>query len=164
VEGSGEGRDQTGCRAAVNTIRAYSLLYQGHAARGGTRFFLDFGFAIGTPAPKGEGKAILNGPLQVIVGFHIVSVALAKSQRLVVKRLLDFRQQPLDGGRQAGERGADLSLPARAVAARKNGGLFGDVLGTEFHAQRDSAHLPIIKFPAGALTFAFIESHTDVGM
>ena len=41
--------------------------------------------------------------------------------------------------------------------------MFGDVLGSQFHAQRDSPHLPVIEFPAGALTFAFIESHTDVG-
>ncbi len=91
-------------------------------------------------------------------------VALAESQSLVVKRLLDFRQQALDGGGQIRERGADLSFPAGAVAPREDRGLFGNVLGTEFHAQRDSAHLPIVEFPAGALAFAFIQSDANAGL
>src|SRR5260370_15503103 len=62
-----------------------------------------------------------------------------------------------------GKGSADLPFPAWAVAAREYRGLFGDVLGTEFHAQGNSAHLPIVEFPAGTLAFAFIESDTDVG-
>src|SRR5258708_28571679 len=41
--------------------------------------------------------------------------------------------------------------------------LFGNVLGSKFHAQGNPAHLPIVEFPAGALAFAFIErdANTD---
>src|SRR6266849_4928019 len=110
--GSGEDRAGSGGLGAVNATPASTLLLQRNTAHGGAGFFLDFGFAIGTPAPEGKGKAILDGLLQLVVGFRIVRVALSESQGLVVKRLLDFLQQPLDGGGQAGKRGADLSFPA----------------------------------------------------
>ena len=101
--GPGEDRAGSGGLGAVNATPASTLLFQRNTAHGGAGFFLDFGLAIGTPAPEGVGKAILDGLLQVVVGLGIASVALAESQRFVVKRLLDFRQQPLDGSRQDGK-------------------------------------------------------------
>src|SRR6266852_5887994 len=160
--GPREDRARRGWLAAVNAISASTFLLQGDTPHAGAGFFLDFSFAIGAPTPEGEGKAIFDGFLQVVVGLRIVGVAFAESQSLVVKRLLDFRQQALDGGGQVGARSTDFSFPAWAVAARQDSGLFGNVLGSEFHAQRDSTHFPVIEFPAGALAFSFIESDPDV--
>src|SRR5256885_7357059 len=69
----GSGEDRAGSRGlgAVNATPASSLLFQRNTAHGGTGLFLDFGFAIGTPAPEALGKAILDGLLQVVVGLGI---------------------------------------------------------------------------------------------
>src|SRR2546430_16521124 len=92
----GSGEDRAGSRGlgAVNATPASTLLFQRNTAHGGAGFFLDFGFAIGTPAPEALGKAILDGLLQVFVGLGIASVALAESHGSAVKRLRVFRHEP----------------------------------------------------------------------
>src|SRR5438045_7609756 len=99
--GPREDGPRSGRLTAVNTSSASTLLLHRDAAHGSARFFFDFGLAIGAPAPEGVRKTVLYGLLQVVVGFCVVRVALAESQSLVVKRLLDFRQQPLNGSGQA---------------------------------------------------------------
>src|SRR6267378_716947 len=84
--------------AAVNASSGPTRLLQGDAAHGGASLFLDFGFALRASAPEGESEPILDGLFQVFVRFRIVGVALAKSQSLVVQRLLDFRQKLLNSG------------------------------------------------------------------
>ncbi len=42
--------------------------------------------------------------------------------------------------------------------------MFSDILGSEFHTQGHSAHLPVVEFPAGTLAFALVESHANVDL
>src|ERR1051325_1649019 len=159
--GPGKNRLTLGRLSAIYTPTARAVLLQRDAAHGGARFFLDFRFAFRASAPEGIREAVFHGFFQLFVVLRVVRVAFAERQRLVVQRLLNFREQFLDGRRKVRERRADLSFLAGTVAPRENRGLFCDVFRAEFHAQRHPAHLPIVEFPARALPFALIESHAN---
>src|SRR2546429_9223210 len=92
--------------AAIDAFVAATGLIEGDVAHGSASLFLDFGFAVGAAAPESKGKTGLDGLLQLVVVVRVVSVGLAERQRLVVQRLLYFREQPLDGDRQIGQRSA----------------------------------------------------------
>src|SRR6266404_8885609 len=137
-------------------------LLDGDTTHSGACFFFDLRFALRAAAPEGKRKTIFHGTFQVLIGFRVVRIALAESQRLVMQRLLNFREQALGGRGQISELGADLPLLAWPVAASQHGSLFGDVFRPQFHAQGNAAHFPIVEFPAGALAFALIERDANV--
>src|SRR5713226_9046019 len=150
--------------AAVDADAGATGLFQRDAAHGGARLFLDFGFALRVPAPRGKGETGLDRLFQVVVGFRVMRVGFAECQSLVMQRLLNFGEQAFDGGGQAGQRRADLPFSARTVAAREDGGLLSDVLGSELDAQGNAAHFPVVELPAGAGAFALVERNANVGL
>jgi len=139
-------RARSGGLSAVNAITASALLLQGNAAHGGAGFFLDFGFALGTSAPEGEGKAILDSLLQSL-SFRIVLLLLRKA-RPCREAIAGFLQQPPEGSGQIGERCADLSFPAGAVTARETAACLATSLGQVPRAEY-APHLPIVEFQPG---------------
>src|SRR5467141_3668147 len=139
-------------------------LLDGDATHSGACFFFDLRFALRAATPEGKRKTAFHGAFQVPIGFRVVRIALTESQRLVMQCLLNFSEQALGSRRQISELGADLPFLARPVAASQHGSLFGDVFGPQFHAQRNSTHLPVVEFPAGALAFALIERDANVGL
>ena len=87
-------------------------------------FFLNGGLAVAVTAPVRPRKPGLDCPLQLVVGLRFHRIRLAESQRFVVHRLLDLRQQLLNGLRQIHQRRADFAF---AVSARL--ALFGFAVG-----------------------------------
>src|SRR5579859_1498855 len=142
----------------------HSRLIYWDAAHGGAGFLLDFGFAVAAAAPGGEGEAAFHGLLQVVVGRGFAGVGPAEGQRLVKERLVNFNEQFLDCGWEVGQRGADLAFPAGTVAPGQHGGLLGHVFGTEFHADRNATHFPVVELPARAEAFALVQMHAEVGL
>src|SRR6266436_10404644 len=107
-------------------------LFERDAAHGGARFFFDLRFALRAATPEGKRKTVFHGAFQILIGFRVVRIALAESQRLVMQCLLNFREQAFGSRGQISELGADLPFLARPVAASQNSSLFGDVFGPEF--------------------------------
>src|SRR5882672_11299737 len=65
-------------------------LLDGDATHSGACFFFDLCFALRAATPEGKRKTIFHGAFQVLIGFRIVRIALAESQRLVMQRLLNL--------------------------------------------------------------------------
>ena len=55
--GAGENGAFCGRLGARDAAPRYAFLLEGDAAHGGAGLFLDFGFAVATAAPGGQGKA-----------------------------------------------------------------------------------------------------------
>src|SRR6266852_1400224 len=115
-------------------------LLDGDATHSGACFFFDLCFALRAAAPERKRETVFHGAFQLLIGFRIVRIALAESQRLVMQCLLNFFEQALNGCGQIGDRNADLPFLAWPVAASQNGSLFGDVFRPKFHPQGNAAH------------------------
>src|SRR6266403_1264475 len=94
-------------------------LLDGDATHSGACFFFDLCFALCAATPEGKRKTVFHGAFQVLIGFRVVRIAFAESQRLVMQRLLNFGEQALGCHRQIGELGADLPFLARPVKEGK---------------------------------------------
>src|SRR6266403_1572814 len=75
-------------------------LFERDAAHGGACFFFDLRFALRAAAPERKGETVFDGFFEVVVGFRVVRIALAESQRLVMQRPLNFCEEALGSRRQ----------------------------------------------------------------
>src|SRR5690242_2852582 len=148
---------------ASSRIPLAESLIDRDATHGRPRFFLDLRLAVRAPAPPRIRKAHFHCFLQLVICLRVMRVGLAESQRFLVQRLLNFREQFFDRLRHPRKRRADLPFSPRPVAPRQHCCLLGHILGPQFHTQRNPTHLPIVEFPAGTRALALVQSHSHVG-
>src|SRR5713226_3592600 len=95
--GAPKNRSFSGRLATGDAGAGAAWLFQRDATHSGACFFFDLRFALRAATPEGKRKSVFHGAFQVLIGFRIVRIALAESQRLVMQCLLNFLEQALGG-------------------------------------------------------------------
>src|SRR3981081_2984605 len=103
-----------------------ACLFERDAAHGGARFFFDLRFALRAATPEGKRKTVFHSAFQVLIGFRVVRIALAESQRFVRRGRLSRRGRACGGRGKVGELDTGFPFLGGPVEASQHGSLLGD--------------------------------------
>ena len=148
----------------MDALSAAPRLFQRNTAHGRFGLFLYIGFAVGVATPPGKGEALLHRLLEFSIIRWLVRIGLAKRQRAIEQRLLNFNQQRAHRSRDPVLVDERLPFFPRTVASRQHHRILRHILRAQFHPQRNAAHFPVVKLESRAGAFALVELHPNVGV
>src|ERR1700734_3038218 len=133
----------------MNALSAAPRLFQRNTTHGRFGLFLYIGFAVGVAAPPGKGEALFHRLLEFSIIRWLVRIGLAKRQRAIEQRLLNFNQQRAHRSRDPVLVDERLPFFPRTVASRSSS--FTRMSASTSSARMRRAHSITLAFSSSVL-------------